>query len=253
MHRCKRRIWSGSVLEQIVFTVPDKVPAKEAKPRKPRFESQEDREAFNREISRRKFVHIVNSTFSPSSFYSTLTFDADCEVHTAEECKRERDNFYRRILRKYPEAKIAIVYGRGKHTNRFHLHMITDGVPPEELGKLWGRGSVLDVEPLRKHNFYKDEKTGKKVDHGADYTALASYLFGHWRTEFGGHRWKATKNCKEAEREKPTEAIREYSEKHPPVCPKGWMLVEVRNTRYGLQYFKYVRVPEKERSERRSC
>lgn len=251
MHRCKRRTWSGSVLEQIVFKVPDRVQTKQAKPKKPRFETEADRELFNAEISHRKFVRIVNSTFSPTSYYSTLTFDVESEVHTVAECKRERDNFYRRLIRKYPEARIVIVYGKGQHTDRFHLHTITDGVPPEELGKLWGRGSVIDVRRMREHNYYKDEKTGELVDHGTDYTALASYLFSHWNKEFGGHRWKASRNCREPEQEAPTEAIREYSEKHPPVCPKGWILVEARATRYGFQYFKYVKQPEAERKRSR--
>ena len=249
MKRVKARRFSGDVCEQYLFNIRENTDLKKAKPQKPRFESDEERQAFNLEVSRRRFMRMVNASFSPASIYSTLTYDAENEVHTVEECKRERDNFYRRILRAYPTAKVVLVYGRGKHTKRFHLHAITDGVPADELGKLWGRGSVIDVEHLRSHNFYKDEKTGKKIDHGRDYSALASYLFGHWQTEFGGHRWKASRNVKEPEPETPTVAMRDYDENHPPIAPKGFFLVETRKTKYGFIYFKFVRLPEPEKKK----
>ena len=164
MRRVKQRIFCGAVCEQIVYNVGDSADIRTAKPRKPRFENEEDRAAHREAISRRKNARLVNANFSPASLYSTLTFDLDSEVHTVAECKRERDNFYRRILYKYPAAKIYLVYGKGKHTGRFHLHMISDGVPEEEIGKLWGRGSVIDVKPLRRHNYYKNE-SGQLVDH----------------------------------------------------------------------------------------
>lgn len=252
MRRVKQRIFCGAVCEQIVYNVADGADVRTAKPKKPRFENEEDRAAHREAISRKKNVQLINANFSPTSLYSTLTFDMEDEVHTVRECKRERDNYYRRLTYKYPDARIYLVYGKGKHTGRFHLHMISDGIPEEEIGKLWGRGSVLDVKPLRKHNYYKDE-SGQLVDHGQDYTGLANYLFGHWREEFGGHRWKASRNCRKQEAETPTEAVREYSPKRPPVAPRGYVLVEARATKYGYQYYKYVRTPDvdEDREKRR--
>ena len=155
--RHKRRKFSGRVCEQIVYTVAAGTNPKTSRPKKPRFQSQEEREEFNTRISAAKFAALVNANFSPSSYYSTLTLDPEHEVHTAQEMRRIRDNFYRRMVYRYPEAKIVIVYGRGKSTNRFHLHLITDGIPADELGRLWGLGSVIDCKPLRKHNYYLDE------------------------------------------------------------------------------------------------
>lgn len=252
MRRIKQRIFCGAVCEQIVYNVGDGADVKAAKPKKPRFENEEERAAHREAISRKKNAQLINENFSPTSLYSTLTFSREDEVHTVWECKRERDNFCRRLLRRYPEAKIYLVYGKGKHTGRFHLHMISDGVPAEEIGKIWGRGSVLDVKPLRRHNYYKNEN-GQLVDHGQDYTGLANYLFDHWREEFGGHRWKASRTCRMPEAETPTEAVREYSPKRPPVAPRGYVLVEARATKYGYQYYKYVRIPEEDgRSRKRT-
>lgn len=249
LKRHKRRKFSGCVCEQIVYTVGEGADKKTSKPRKPRFASKEERNEFNRKNSEKKFAALVNATFGPTSIYSTLTFAQDCEVHTAEECRRERDRFYRRLLRRYPDAKIALVYGRGKSTSRFHLHMISDGIPAEAIAETWGRGSVAEAKPLRKHNFYI-HADGNKVDHGQDYTALANYLHGHWREEFGGHRWKASRTCIKPEPEPATEAIRDYSQERPPVAPKGYILVEARATQYGYLYFKYVIDPCSERQKR---
>ena len=242
--RHKRRKFSGCVCEQIVYTVSSGAGLKTSKPKKPRFQTEAEREEFNQKISAAKFAALVNANFGPTSFYSTLTLDADNEVHTAQEMRRIRDNYYRRLLYRYPEAKLVIVYGRGKSTNRFHLHMITDGIPVDEIGRLWGLGSVIDCKPLRKHNYYVNQN-GDKVDHGQDYTALANYLHGHWRKEFGGHRWKASRNCVRPEPEPATEAVREYSPQRPPVAPRGYILVEARATQYGFLYFKYVWDPKK--------
>jgi hypothetical protein len=83
------------------------------------------------------------------------------------------------------------------------------------------------------------------VDHGRDYTGLADYLFDHWTPEQGGHRWKATKNLRKPEREEPKVIKREYSAKHPPRPPKGYILVEARETKFGYAYFKYIVEPPK--------
>lgn len=241
--RHKRRIFAGCVCEQIVYGVPDGMSLRESKPRKPRFADAKERDEFNRKNSERKFAELVNANFGPTSLYSTLTFGVDYEVHTAAECRRERDNFYRRLVRKYPDAKIVMVYGQGKSTHRYHLHMISDGIPADEIAAIWRRGSVLESKQLRKNNYYVNQD-GEKINHGQDYTALAAYLHSHWRKEFGGHRWKASRNCVRPEPEPATEAVREYSPKRPPVAPKGYVLVEARTTKYGYQYYKYVYNPE---------
>lgn len=183
--RHKRRKFSGRVCEQIVYTVAGGTDPKTSRPKKPRFQTREEQDEFNRKISEGKLEALVNANFGPTSLYSTLTLDAENEVHTAAEMRQIRNRFYRRLLYKYPNAKIVIVYGQGKSTSRFHLHMISDGIPEDEIGRIWGLGSVIEVRHLREHNYYMDEN-GNKVDHGRDYKALADYLHGHWKRNSAG-------------------------------------------------------------------
>lgn len=247
MKQHKRRIFSGAVCEQIVYNVADNASLKTSRPRKPRFSCPEERERHKAEISRRRFAQLVNNNFSPESLYSTLTMDTEHELHTAADARRARDNFVRRLLYKYPAARLVIVYGKGKSTSRFHLHMISDGIPEDEIRRLWRMGDVIEVKHLRRHNYYID-KDGNKIDHGQDYTALADYLHAHWQQEFGGHRYKASRTCQKPAPEKATEAVREYSLKRPPVAPRGYILVEKRATQYGYIYYKYVINPKTEKT-----
>lgn len=236
--RAKRRVFSGSVCEQEVFTVSERAKdIKKATPR-PRFSSKEEYEEFKRQIARRAHARKFNATFSPQSLYCTLTIDNEHEVHTFDEADRIGNPFWRRLRRLNPNAQMVLYKGRGKSTNRIHFHMVVNGLTEEQIREKWTVGTVLRIEPLREHNYYNG------VDYGRDYTGLANYLFDHWTPEQGGHHYKGTRNLCNPEMEAATEAKREYSERKPPRPPKGYKLVEAKATRYGYMNFKYVKTGE---------
>ena len=234
MKKVKRRIFAGNVLEQEIYSISERGSVKKALPRL-RFKDEEERQAHKDGISRRRHARLINENYSPSSLYSTLTFNTENEVHTYKEAEIIRDRFCRRLLYKYPEAKINLYIGRGRATDRYHLHMISDGVPEEYILKQWKFGEIVRIEKLREHNKYDG------VDYGQDYTGLANYLFDHWLPEFGGHRYKATRSVKAPHREDAREIKREYSESKPPKAPQGYKLVEWKITRYGYMWFKFIR------------
>ena len=156
MPRVKRRIFAGAVCEQHVYTVSDKVKSiKKAKPKKPRFKSEAEREKFNFGVALREHRRKFNANFSPTSYFSTLTFDVEEEVHDYPTAKKLRDNYYRRLQYACPDARIAIYIGRGKSTHRIHMHLVSDGVPVEVIKSKWKYGPVVRVEKLREHNYTK--------------------------------------------------------------------------------------------------
>lgn len=245
MQRVKRRTFSGVVCEQEVFSVSGRLrDVRNAEPRQ-RFKTPEEREQHRIGISKRKHARLFNENFSPRSLYSTLTLDNEHEVHDFRDMKRIRDLYVRRLKYAYPEAVIFAYIGRGKSTQRMHLHMVSNGIPEDVIKRKWEYGEIRRIENLREHNFYNG------VDHGQDYTGLANYLFDHWTPEQGGHRWKQTKNARKPEREDAKPAIRTYSEQKPPIAPKGYILVETRSTKYGYLYFKYVLEPPKRKRKRK--
>lgn len=245
MKQMKRRIFMGAICEQVVYCVPDGVRnIKEYDPekvRKDRFEDEKSYQKFKEDISRRNHLRLFHANFSPTSTYGTLTFDNEYEVHTFREAKQVARRFLRVLKYRYPDAVIFLYMGRGKGTQRIHFHIVSEGIPAGFVSEKWKYGSVKRFDNLREHCWYNN------VDHGQDYTGLANYLFDHWTEEVGGHRWIMTKNAKKPEKEEPTEVqIRGgYSEKRPPVAPRGYMLVETRATKYGCCYFKYVVIPPK--------
>ena len=89
MQRVKRRIFSGVVCEQEVYTVSDRANIKKAEPR-PRFKDDEERAQHRIGISKRKHQRLVNENFSPLSLYSTLTFDDDALRQIAKEALKRK-------------------------------------------------------------------------------------------------------------------------------------------------------------------
>ena len=149
MRRVKVRTYSGVVCEQEVFDIPDKLQdMRTARPRRPRFATPEEREQHKLEISRRKHTRLFNANFGPTSLYSTLTFSNEYEVHTFEEAKRLRDNFIRRLQYAYPDVRIMAYLGRGKATQRIHMHMVSEGVPEEYIRSSWKRFHHVMFRPL---------------------------------------------------------------------------------------------------------
>lgn len=235
MPRIKRRIFSGGVCEQEIFTVSANCKnLKDAEPPE-RFKTEYERAQHREGMSRRHHARLFNANFTPESLYTTLTLDNDNEVHTFEEARKIGGLFLRRLRYISPDVQIILYMGRGKSTDRIHFHMVSNGISDKLIREKWPYGKIVRIENLRAHNYYDG------VDYGQDYTGLANYLFDHWKPEQGGHRWRATKNLKQPERETPTVIKREYSAHKPPTSPKGYKLVEYKSNPYGYQWFKYVK------------
>ncbi len=245
----KKRSFYGMICEQQVYNVPDGVRKIEdydpEKVKKDRFENEADYKKFKLEISRRNHNRMFHANFSPSSIYSTLTFDDEWEIHDFDEARIIRKRYVGALKRKYPDAVIFLYMGRGKTTNRIHFHMVSEGVPEEFIVGKWKYGKIRHNAHLREHCWYEG------VDRGQDYTGLANYLFNHWTEEIGGHRWFMTKNARKPEVEEPTEVKIHggYSAKRPPKAPKGYTLVEIEATKYGYWCFKYIVMPMKRKKK----
>jgi hypothetical protein len=242
MARVKRRIFSGSVCEQEIFTIAgNRKDLQNAEPIE-RFTSEEERTQHREKMARRHHERIFNNNFSPASIYTTLTMDDDHEVHTFKEARTMRNNYVRRLKTANPDAQISIYMGRGKSTSRIHFHMVSNGLSEETIKAKWQAGEIIRAVHLREHNYYDG------VDHGQDYTGLANYLFDHWTQEQGGHHYKATRNLQRPKLKEPDIIKRNYSESKPPRMPEGYKLVEYTSNAFGYQYFKFVYIPKKKTS-----
>lgn len=251
MKRVKRRIWSGMVLEQEVYTVSERTDEKpvDAKPRL-RFRDEAQRTAHREGIARREHARAFNANFSETSLYSTLTFDDAHELMDFAEAKRIRENYIRRLKRRYPDAVIFAYLGRGKTTYRIHMHMVSEGIPADIIAQLWPYGDIRRVEKLR-----ESSRNQAGEDIGRDYTGLANYLFNHWTPEQGGHHYYKTRNAKACEKEDAAECRTSYSSAKPPrvpAAPEGyeWKLTDSYCTDYGYLWWKWSLVRVKRARKR---
>lgn len=240
----KKRIFSGAVCEQEVYFVQTNGRRGAARVPRIRFRTEAERERHRTEISRRRHTRAFNANFGPASLYSTLTLDDENEVYTREEMEKLRDLYIRRLRYRKPNAVIFAYIGQGKTTQRWHMHMVSNGLTEAEISSAWTYGKIFRIEHLRTNCRYKHDD-GQLHDHGQDYTGLANYLFNHSDQEKGRHRYKATRNKVKPDEEEPTECRRWYSVEHPPLAPKGYQLVDARSTEYGYILYRYVAINDK--------
>lgn len=241
--RVKRITRSGVVLECEIFSVADNTKnIRAAEPKATEVKTPEEREEYNNKKALKRMVRNVNASFNHHAYYVTLTFD---DIHLPQDfvlAKKYRNNYIRRISRNYPYARIIAVMGRGRYSGRIHFHMIISGIPERIISEKWTYGTITRIEPLRRHNYYDG------VDHGEDYTALATYLFNHWSPEQPGkNRYFQSKTVRGPVQEKPRIIKKHYDADKPPKTPEGYKPVGVRESRYygaGYICFKYVLIPE---------
>lgn len=161
MERVKRRIFAGTVCEQIVYPVSERAERPlDAKPRL-RFRTEEERARHRDHVAEQRFCRLVNANFDPSCYYGTLTLDAEHEVHTFDDALRLMRNYARRVLRAHPDGLLLLVCGRGKSTERIHFHLLARGIPvtvgvgadggrtvESDLIRKWGLGTVTQLRPF---------------------------------------------------------------------------------------------------------
>lgn len=238
--RCAKKTVSGAVCEIEVYSVPDGVKlTKSTVPKPQNVRTDEEKTRYNSHKSEKHFVRLVNTNFTSSAYYVTLTYDNEHLPQGYTEAVKNLDNYIRRLRYSNPHAKIVAVTGYGSRSGRLHHHLIVSGVSEGDILGKWLLGDIAKVEHLRKDNYYNG------VNHGEDFTTLAVYLHQHTPAEHKGKRWKQTKNIQQPVQEKAKQIKRAYSEVCPPKIPKGFALVEVKTCEFfnGYICFKYVRVP----------
>lgn len=232
--RCFKKTQSGAVCEIEVFSMPDGVKlTKKTVPKPVNVRTDEEKTRYNNHKSEKHFVRLVNTNFTSTAYYVTLTYDNENLPESYTEAAKKLDNYIRRLRYSNPHAKVIAVTGFGSRSGRLHHHLIVSGVSENDILSKWTFGEIAKVEHLH------------GSEYGEDFTALAVYLHKHAPTEHSGKRWKQTKNIQQPIQEKAKEVKRVYSEVCPPKSPDGFALVEVKTCEFfnGYICFKYVRKP----------
>lgn len=183
----EKRIFSGKILEAEFFpiTTDGRRYTRGAKKKL----SRTSQKKLNDKNARKHLRRMIEANFEEEKdYYCTFTYsnaDSPCDYNA---CKRDINNFFRRIRRArekagLPELKYIYVI---EHTTRYNIHMIINGGLNRKVIKtLWGKGDIKKVEELQ------------AGDHG--FQALANYLCKEWSNKKlpdGRKRYTTSKNLK---------------------------------------------------------
>lgn len=134
----------GRYIEAHIYPVYRKagIRRKKAKP------SRKCQEKLNQIHAETKCIMIVHRNFTSDDMRLDLTYDNSHLPENDEAAAKEVRNFLRRV-RRYrnskglPEVKYIYVTEKGSRKGRYHHHLIiSGGLMPSELAKLWGRGYI---------------------------------------------------------------------------------------------------------------
>lgn len=186
----EKRIFSGKILEAEFFPVTADG-RRYSRGRKKRV-SRASQQALNDKNARKKLRRLIENNFeAEKDYYCTFTYTDKENPGGYEECKRDLNNFFRRLRRfrkkaGLPELKYIYAIERTAH---FHIHLVINGgLPRKEVKKLWGKGEIKKVEELQ------------EGAHG--FESLANYLCKEWNSKkLPGNRKRYTpsRNLKQPE------------------------------------------------------
>lgn len=247
----EKKIISGEMLEIERYFSPK---ANNSKRKEKKATSSTRQLAANAIRTEKELWRVICTNFSGKrgDQFNTFTFAEDVDEAGA---RREWKNFVRRVRRYLkrrglPDFKYISKFEK---QGKWHIHAIMNGIPLEDLIKLWGRGRV----------------TSSFLDDTNNYRDLAAYL---------SKQMKAAKNDPEKEPEakrkyarnwsgsinleRPIVTVKEIKResilKKPPAAPNGYLLLpdwETGCTSYGnlYQYFKCRKIesPPKKKAGRK--
>lgn len=157
--------------------------------------SSKEQQNLNDKNARKKIVRLVNTNFGENDIVIHGTYRDDEMPESEEACRRDIQNYIRRIKRyrkraQLPEMKyIYVIESKvSKKTGlvRFHFHMITNQIDRDTAEKMWKHGDWTNADRLQ-----PNEK-------GCE--ALAKYLV---KNPEGKKRWAQSKNLKKPKIPKP--------------------------------------------------
>lgn len=106
---------------------------------------------LNEKYANLKNVHLINSNFTMEDLVVTLTYAPHYLPGTEEEAIKDLKNFLRRLRRALKklgkDLKYFAVYEQSKNGRHHHHIIISGGLSPTEIQKLWGYG-IVDTKAL---------------------------------------------------------------------------------------------------------
>ncbi|MEE0873981.1 MAG: hypothetical protein UIH27_11050 [Ruminococcus sp.] len=167
---------------------------------------------LNDKNARKKLHRLLEANFSAEKdYYCTFTYRNSEMPQTYAECKRDINNYFKRLRRarskaRLPELKYIYVIeckvSKKTGVPRFHVHIVLNGgLPRKEIKEIWGKGDIKKVEELQ------------EGENG--FEALANYLCKEWsnaQLPADRKRYTPSRNLKQPHFPKPKDGV--FSQRH---------------------------------------
>ena len=206
----EKRIHSGKTFE--VEFYPIKIDGRRYTRGTKKKVSREVQKKLNDENARKYLRRLLDTNFDETGYYCTFTYRDDEMPMTYEDCKRDVNNFLKRLRRALKSAGVtnelkyiyAIEMKVSKKTGieRFHLHIVINGgLKRKQIKDIWGKGDIKRVEELQPDN--------------CGFERLANYLCKEWNNELlpeSRKRYTPSRNLKKPNIPKPKDGV--FSHRH---------------------------------------
>ena len=154
----RETIVAGSIISRRIYSSYERtLGEKRKKKSRPTAESVA---AYNRRVSERDLMIKLHHNFKPGDLHVVLSYAG--KEPTAEEAKREVDNFLRRLRRyfKKRDTELKWILATECGEKRIHHHLVVSQMDTYDLDKLWTAGKAYPSH----------------LDNSGDYRKLASYM-----------------------------------------------------------------------------
>lgn len=190
----ENRIYSGKSFEPEFYAITnDGRRYSRGKKKEP---SREVQKNLNDKRARVHLRRLLDENFDESGYYCTFTYRDEEMPMTYEQCKKDVNNFLKRIrraLKKANAGELKYIYAIeckvSKRTGvaRWHLHIvISGGLSRAEVKSTWGKGEIKKVDELQ-----PSEKGFERV---------ANYLCKDWQSGLlpdGRKRYTPSRNLRQ--------------------------------------------------------
>lgn len=165
---------------------------------------------LNDKNARKKLRRLLDTNFDESGYYCTFTYKDNEMPMTYADCKKDVNNFLKRLRRAMAKLGIDLKYiyvieikvSKKTGVARYHLHIVINGgLTRSKIKIIWGKGDIKTVEELQPN------------EHG--FERLANYFYKDWESELlpgSRKRYTPSRNLKQPKTPPPKDGV--FSARH---------------------------------------
>ena len=177
---------------------------------------------YNRELSRRNLIRLINTNFEEDDIWATFTYPKELKPQSKQESKEVFSAFFVKLRREYARYGVEFKYVKctaaGERGALHHHAVIPKGVSTAVITRLWREH--IGADERSRAPFYVPLYPDR------EYSGLASYIADQMEKDVAEkyeRKWVGSRNLKKPVYE-PPEDIEEIKWQEPPEAWDGYCI-----------------------------